>query len=470
MRAIMWFRSDLRSRDNPALFEACRRCDRGVLAVFVITPDPWKQHDDAPAKIEFRRRALEQLSTELAERNIALKILRARTFAEVPGALVRLARQHECDALHFNREYEVNERHRDDAVVDMFESQGVACVAHTDQCVFAPGDLRTKAGTVYTVFTPFKNAWKAAFDRDEHRPLPLPKRPEAMVSEPDPVPDRIAEFDAPDSICDRWPASEKRAHHLLRSFVKNRLADYEQERNLPAVDGTSTLSPYLSAGLVSIRQCLHAALDANDGRLDGGSSGAVQWIDELIWREFYRHIVVGFPRVSMHLAFKRQTERIRWNDDDEYFAAWCQGRTGVPIIDAGMRQLAQTGWMHNRVRMIVAMFLSKNLFLDWRRGERFFMEHLIDGDLASNNGGWQWAASTGTDAAPYFRVFNPYAQSRKFDPEGAFIREFVPELAALADKGIHDPAADARRNAEYPPAIVDCARTRRSAIEAFRSI
>jgi len=470
VRALMWFRSDLRMRDNPALFEACCRSDRGVLGVFAFTPDQWKQHEDAPAKIEFQRRALAHLSAELLERNTAMRVLEVPTFGDLPTALVRLARAHECDTLFFNRAYEINERRRDGAVADAFRSHAMNCSVHTDQCVFAPGEVRTKSGTFYTVFTPFKKAWKAGFDRDEHSVLGLPKRPQALVAGPDPVPDRVPGFDAADSICERWPATEDHARGLLRSFIRNRISAYDEARNIPDVDGTSTLSPYLGAGIISVRQCLHAALDSNDGRLDSGSAGAVQWIDELIWREFYRHILVGFPRVSMNRAFKRETERIEWNDNQDHFEAWCEGRTGIPIVDAGMRQLSQTGWMHNRLRMIVAMFLSKNLFLDWRRGERFFMRNLIDGDLASNNGGWQWAASTGTDAAPYFRVFNPFSQSRKFDPDGAYIRRFVPELSDLPAPEIHDPSPMGRLKSGYPDPIVDCAETRRRAIEAFRSL
>ncbi len=233
------------------------------------------------------------------------------------------------------------------------------------------------------------------------------------------------------------------------------------------------LSPYLTAGVLSVRQCAAAAIEANDGQLDGGHEGIVQWIDELVWREFYKHILVGFPRVSMHRAFKLETERLVWTDNDSQFEAWCHGQTGVPIVDAAMRQLTTTGWMHNRLRMITAMYLSKNLFIDWRRGERFFMQHLIDGDLAANNGGWQWAASTGTDAAPYFRIFNPVSQSKRFDPEGAFIRQFVPELADLDDSEIHDPSclpSLVRSRLDYPEPLVDLSVSRKKAIDAFKAL
>jgi deoxyribodipyrimidine photo-lyase len=239
------------------------------------------------------------------------------------------------------------------------------------------------------------------------------------------------------------------------------------------VAGTSRLSPYLAVGVVTARQCLRAAIDANRGRLDRGHPGPRAWIDELIWREFYRHVLVGFPRVSMNRAFRPETEPLPWRQDERQFKAWCQGRTGVPIVDAAMRQLQQEGWMHNRLRMIVAMYLAKDLFIDWRRGERHFMHHLIDGDLASNNGGWQWAASTGTDAAPYFRVFNPHRQSRRYDPEGLFIRRYVPELRELDSGSIHDPSAIDRRDFSrlgYPAPLCDHGQARRQVISAFKRL
>jgi deoxyribodipyrimidine photo-lyase len=200
---------------------------------------------------------------------------------------------------------------------------------------------------------------------------------------------------------------------------------------------------------------------------------ALVWFSELLWREFYQHILVGHPRVSMHRAFREETEAIEWSDDEGHFEAWCEGRTGYPLVDAAMRCLRTTGWMHNRLRMVAAMFLTKDLFLDWRRGERFFMRHLVDGDLGSNNGGWQWAASTGTDAAPYFRIFNPDSQSRRFDPEGRFIREHVPELAQIEGSAVHDPTSEAPLLAGglgYPSRIVDHSEARERAIAAFKAI
>ncbi|HBT32829.1 MAG TPA: deoxyribodipyrimidine photo-lyase, partial [Pusillimonas sp.] len=240
--------------------------------------------------------------------------------------------------------------------------------------------------------------------------------------------------------------------------------------DFPATPGTSQLSPYLAAGLISVRQCLYAALQANQGELETGRAGILTWVNELLWREFYLQLMYSFPALSMHRAMKPETEAVVWRDAPDDFNRWCKGDTGVPIVDAAMRQLNDTGWMHNRLRMVVAMFLSKNLLIDWRYGERYFMQNLVDGELAANNGGWQWSASTGADAAPYFRVFNPVSQSQRFDPEGKFIRKWVPELKEVDTKEIHDPLPLTREVCGYPVIMVDLKVTRQRAIEAFKGL
>ena len=256
-------------------------------------------------------------------------------------------------------------------------------------------------------------------------------------------------------------------------FIQDKAEDYKDNRDYPAIPGTSTVSPWLTAGVLSIRQCFSAALAANNGELDTGNAGLSCWLSELVWREFYRHILVLFPRVCRNKAFQQETDQLPWKGDRDLLAKWQQGKTGVPIVDAAMRQLVTTGWMHNRLRMVVAMYLTKDLMVDWRLGEQFFMEHLLDGDLASNNGGWQWAASTGTDAAPYFRIFNPVSQSRKFDAKGEFLRQWLPELAELDNKTIHDPAASGSLfydDSIYPKPLVDHKEARAATLEAFKAL
>ena len=268
-----------------------------------------------------------------------------------------------------------------------------------------------------------------------------------------------------------YRAGETAAQDALDHFLDGTIDHYHQQRDFPSIAGTSSISPWLVAGTLSIRQCFHQALQRNNGELDTGNQGITTWLSELIWREFYKHILVGFPRVSKNRAFKPETEQLPWQDDKSLLTAWQTGQTGFPIVDAAMRQLTNTGWMHNRLRMVTAMFLSKNLMLDWRLGEQFFMEHLIDGDLAANNGGWQWSASTGTDAAPYFRMFNPTSQSQKFDAEGTFIRQWLPELAHLDNKAIHGPYEYGEQSGlNYPHPVIDHRYSRQRVLQAFKSL
>ncbi len=483
--ALVWFRSDLRTSDNPALHHAVSDArghagSGGVIAVFIISPGQWREHDWAPVKVDFILRHLRELSASLSRLNIPLLIRTTPRFAGQPRLLLDLARERGCGALYFNEEYEVNEARRDGAVKDLFAGHGLSVRSFTDQCLVTPGELRTGEGRPYTVFTPFKKAlYSRLLARGRLVPLPVPKKLPAMPAgiTPSPVPARVEGF-ASSVDAALWPAGEQAAHQRLRRFIEARIRDYKVNRDFPALDATSMLSPWFTAGAITHRQAIAAALEANQGRCDVGDPGLVHWISEVAWREFYRHIIVAFPRVCMGRAFKPLTERIRWNDNEAHFAAWCEGRTGVPIVDAGMRQLLATGWMHNRVRMITAMYLTKDLFIDWRRGERHFMRHLIDGDLASNNGGWQWSASTGTDAAPYFRIFNPITQSRRFDPRGEYIRRYVPELAGLdgGDDGqgpIHDPSslpALLRSRLDYPEPLVDRAAVKDRVLAAFQAI
>ncbi|MHC4811277.1 MAG: deoxyribodipyrimidine photo-lyase [Planctomycetota bacterium] len=473
MRTLMWFRNDLRVEDNPALHAARRAGSDGMLAVFVFSPGQWREHDMADIRAEFVRRSVADLSEQLASREIALRILVVDRFADVPDAIAGLAREHGCEQVHANAEYEVNEVRRDEATGDRLAADGRGLQLHHDQCILPPGTVRTGGGGFYSVFTPFKRNVLAQLRTDG---LPevqsAVRRQSAMLGRPDPVPEAVPGFPAPPAaLASLWPAGAAEARRRLERFTAARITGYADTRDLAAEDATSRLSPYLAVGAISPRRCLHAAVEADGGRLDGGSPGIATWISELLWRDFYRHVMVGWPRVSMGRAFKVQTEAVRWSHDEAAFDAWCEGRTGFPIVDAGMRQLLAEGWMHNRLRMITAMFLSKDLLIDWRWGERHFMRHLIDGDLASNNGGWQWSASTGTDAQPYFRVFNPTTQGKRFDPEGAFIRRFVPELEALDARRIHEPAAHGLfAPEEYPRPMIDHAAARDRAIAAFKQL
>jgi deoxyribodipyrimidine photo-lyase len=477
MRPLIWFRSDLRLDDNLALTEASRRATRGLVAAFAITPHQWIHlHHWSPSRISLVLRTLGELSAALAERNIPLRIITEPTFEALPQRLLDLATQLECSALFFNREYEWNERQRDAAVAATFQRASLPTYSLTDRTLFEPGQLRTQAGTAYTVFTPFKRAALAQIADAPPTSQPPPMPQPALVCEPDPIPNPhdLITGESHEAL---WPAGEREAASRLERFTRDHLADYKLKRDLLSEPATSVLSPYLAIGAISIRRCAAAAIDRIGQNLTAKTpppdvQGPATWLSELLWREFYSHVLVAFPRVSKGLAFRREAEAIAWDHNPDHFAAWCTGRTGFPIVDASMRQLLATGWMHNRARMIAAMFLTKDLGLDWKLGEEHFMKHLIDGDLANNNGGWQWSASTGTDAQPYFRIFNPTSQSERFDPHGHYIRRYVPEIAALDHVAIHDPTrlGFAAANLDYPAPIVNHAHARERTLARFKSL
>ena len=470
-RQLLWLRTDLRVQDNSAL--AAAMAAGPTVALFLLSPGQWQAHDDAPSKVDFWLRNLTELSRELAALNVPLLVRQADHWNAAPQVIAELCRQLQIAAVQVNEEYGVHESRRDQAVAQALDALGIDLHSHLDQLLFRPGSVLTKSGGYFQVYSQFR---KVCYQR-LHSALPaLIRRPAAQAPLPivsDPVPEAAPGFASPAaSLRQLWPAGEQQAHRRLLAFADEQINYYQSERDLPGKPGTSRLSAYLAAGVLSPRQCLHAALQANRGEFDSGNTGVVSWINELLWREFYKHILVGYPRVSMHRAFRPDTDALAWRQAPDELAAWQQGRSGFPIIDAAMRQLLATGWMHNRLRMVVAMFLTKNLLIDWREGERFFMRHLIDGDLAANNGGWQWSSSTGTDSVPYFRIFNPLSQSRRFDPDGGFIRQWLPELTGLNNKDIHNPAAMGGLFGvmDYPRPMVDLGSSRARALAAFKRL
>ena len=450
-QSLMWFRADLRVADNPALHLAMQ--NGPVLAVFCASEKQWQQHDISPAKKALLVAQVRDLADSLAQLNVPLLVLDCPLFADIPDALAALVKQHDIQQLYYNHEYEVNEMGLSRQVTKRMKSLGVAVRGEHDQVLTVPGSIRTGSGEFYKVFTAFKKAlYKAA--PDILRPYYTAPDAQQKVDMNSDL-QALDNLDVDNSWLERWPAGEQLAQQQLQRFVHEAIRDYKKTRDFPAQDNTSRLSAYQAVGALSTMQCLRAALAENNGELDSGNEGIVTWINELIWRDFYRHLLVAYPDLCKHKAFKSDTDRLPWKHDEDKFQRWCEGNTGYPIVDAAMRQLNQTGWMHNRLRMIVAMFLTKHLFIDWRWGERYFMQKLVDGDLASNNGGWQWSASTGCDAVPYFRIFNPVTQSERFDPKGDFIRNYVPELAKFDAKKIHMPSADLAKRFGYPAPMVD---------------
>ncbi len=463
MSVLVWFRQDLRLHDQPALAAACASGEP-VQALFIATPEQWMAHELAPMRADLLERQLNQLGRELAELGIPLHLLEVQRFADIAEQLARFVGQRGIRRLCFNREIPIDEQRRDAAVVARLAHTGVQVSQYEQRCVLPPGTLHTGSGHMYQVFTPFARAWLKRLLADGFELLPPPGPQGAAL---DWQPRRL---DYPKRDSGDWPVGEAAVLARLRDFCARHLRDYGELRDYPAQDATSRLSPYLALGILSPRQCL-AAMQVELGELpvERGQPGFV-WLNELIWRDFYQHLLAAHPQLAMGRPFKAHTAAIPWRKDRALFAAWCQGKTGYPIVDAAMRCLNESGWMHNRLRMVVASFLAKDLHLPWWWGEHYFMRHLIDGELAANNGGWQWAASTGADAAPYFRIFNPTTQGQRFDPQGDFIRAWLPELAALPAKAIHTPHAwlAARGLADsYPQPVVEHARAREQALALF---
>ncbi len=467
-RTLVWLRNDLRLRDNPALYHAAE-AGQGVVAVYVLCESFVDEHDMAPVRLDFIRRHLIQIQADLAARHIPLVLLRVRRAGEIPHQLLTLARREHCHSLFFNAEYPLDELNRDREVTEHFRQHELHFKRFHDRVILPPGKVRNGQGEPYQVFTAFKRRWLQLASELPMVPHGLPAlQPEAQgqVSDAGLPLDQLFRKIALRDLSALWPAGEEEALRRLTDFADGPIHDYHAKRDLPAEAATSTLSPYLAVGSLSPRQCLNAALNANEGRWDGGSEGVATWISELVWRDFYQHVTVDFPVVCKHKPLQSHTDAFPWRSDEAALNRWRRGDTGIPIVDAAMRQLAATGWMHNRLRMVVAMFLTKNLRIDWRLGEAWFMSQLIDGDFAANNGGWQWSASTGTDAAPYFRIFNPVTQSERFDPDGRFIRKYVPELEKVSAKQIHMPPPVSG----YPGPMVDLKTSRKETIELFQQL
>lgn len=463
---LVWFRADLRLHDNFALAAACRDPNAQVLALFIATPEQWATHSMAPRQAAYIAAQLNALRQALAEKNIPLIFHEVADFAASVEVVKTVCQQHQVTQLFYNYQYEFNERQRDAAVERALTD--TVCQGFDDSVILPPGAVMTGNHEMYKVFTPYKNAWLRRLK--EHMPECV-RAPEAR-SAPAVADAATLHFHYPQQSFDPalFPPDEKTAIGQLRRFCQEGAGEYEAQRDFPSIEGTSRLSACLAVGVLSPRQCLYRLLAEQPEALNGGA-GSV-WLNELIWREFYRHLMTNFPRLCKHRPFIGWTDRVRWREPSDALIAWQEGRTGYPIVDAAMRQLNATGWMHNRLRMIVASFLVKDLLIDWRQGERYFMSQLVDGCLAANNGGWQWAASTGTDAAPYFRIFNPTTQGERFDKRGAFIREWLPELAEVPDKAIHQPWAWAEKQGveiHYPRPIVDHAEARVATLAAYEA-
>ena len=459
------FSNDLRLKDNQALFEASINSNY-LQAVFIYSPKKWDAHNESHLKIKFQIKNLEILKKELENLNINLKILFSDSIEDEPKVITQEALRVKANNVFINSEYGVNERKRDEELKKLLEKENVALKQY-DSSIINPNKLATGSGTFFKVFTPYSKCFRNELNQDYLNLFPAPKKQQNMLSDSDSIPEYHLKDELKKSALTAYAPGEKAATKSLENFIDNKITNYKIERDFPSKDSTSKLSIYLSSGIISAKTCV-ANLLAKSEDLPG--SGEYSWFNEIIWREFYKYIIFHYPRVSMRKSFNEKYDTLQWRDSKEDFEAWTTGNTGFPIIDAAMKQLLSTGWMHNRLRMIVAMFLSKNLLIDWKKGEEFFMQNLIDGDHASNVGGWQWSASTGVDAAPYFRIFNPITQSEKFDKEGIFLKKYLSNLESLSNKEIHNPSIESREKLQYPSPITDLSFSRKRAIEVFSKI
>ncbi|KAI0661061.1 DNA photolyase, FAD-binding/Cryptochrome [Cubamyces menziesii] len=515
---VYWMRlEDMRIKDNRALAQASAQAQKDgipLVVLFVLSPQDYIAHDRSARRIDFTLRNLRCIKDDLDKLDIPLYTATHTPRKQIPSFVHDLLLQWNASHVFGNIEYEVDELRRDLALCQIAKKHGkIACTFVHDKCIVPPGDVRTKDGRGYTVYSPFLRAWAPILDKTSSRHLdeaPLPAANDHSVRKHATfgklfnaqVPSEVEGFsldpEERERISTFWHAGEAAAHEMLYRFLntaarpsqfgavdpltkgakevdptkQSRLGKYKDARDLMDADTTSRISPYLAAGVISARACVREALKASGKKkLDvSRDTGVGRWIQELAWRDFYTHIVALFPRVSMGRPFQEKYADVRWETNPEHLQAWKDGRTGVPIVDAAMRQARTMGWMHNRARMIAAMYLVKDLMIDWRLGEKYFMETLIDGDLASNNGGWQWSASTGVDPAPYFRIFNPYTQSQKTDPEGEYIRHFVPELAKVRGKDIHQPPLHLADKLGYPEPLVNHNEARQRAIHRYKNI
>ncbi|UCV28216.1 cryptochrome/photolyase family protein [Ferribacterium limneticum] len=452
-KALVWFRRDLRDHDHAALSAALAEAQQ-VYCAFVFDSNILDalptRHD---RRVHFIRESLIELDMALRAKGGGLIVRHGRAVDEIPA----LASQLGVSAIFTNRDYEPSAKRRDALVAEQLQADGIAFHGFKDQAIFDGDEVLTQAGKAFSVFTPYKNAWLKRLTAADCATWPCTGQLAGQELAGVPRLDEIG-FTPTDLVQLGIQPGMSGAEALWDDFAGGRIVRYGSLRDFPAVKGVSYLSVHLRFGTISIRQLVRKALEQK----------ADTWLSELIWRDFYFMILDHFPHVVGH-AFKPEYDAIQWANRPEAFAAWCEGRTGYPLVDAAMRQLNHSGWMHNRLRMVVASFLTKDLGLDWRLGEQYFAEQLNDFDLSANNGGWQWASSSGCDAQPYFRIFNPITQSEKFDAEGKFIRRYVPELAKVPDKYIHAPWKMGRIEQEalgvvigrdYPAPIIDHATAR----------
>jgi len=455
--ALVWLRNDLRIADNPALHAALKHGK--TRAIHIEETDRQLRRRGAASRW-WLHHSLNRLAGDLAQLGVTLETVEGEAEVE----LFKAVAAHDVDAVYWNRRYGPAEREIDAGIKARSKRQGIAAESFAANVLVEPFEMATGAGKPYSVYTPF---WNTLKQREIGKPLPTPLYGKAL--KPVPVDTDYREADWGRKLGKHWQVGERAARERLDRFLHELVRDYPEDRDIPAKSATSGLSPHLAFGEISPRQVWHAA-QAVAQHAPGKASSIDKFLSELGWRDFnynqlyHRENIATVPMVAKYAELK-------WRHADAALAAWRQGQTGIPIIDAGMRELWETGVMHNRVRMLTASLLAKNLLIDWRQGEQWFWDTLVDADPANNPGNWQWVAGSGLDASPYFRIFNPVTQGERFDPSGDYVRRWVPEVAGLPDKLVHQPwqAQDAAKLG-YPEPIVDLKLSRERALEAFKAL
>lgn len=422
---FIWLRTSMRILDNALWTEAGALSQPPDQITVILTPalEQYRRHGYGDRRCQARHEQTEALSQHLQQQGLRVLLLTEDTYQAVAEALLALAENRSIETLWADREYGLNERRRDSWLGKRLNALSVNLNLVNDRLTYPPEQVLTRQGQPYRVFTAYKNAWRASWAHDPRAPYPRPEWAHTL------------------------PAPEESAQMRLAEYTAADLDNYEEARNDLAVPVVSGLSPAIANGLLTTRQAFASVADPEH-------PAARKWLDEWIWREFFYVIGVHFPALYQHRPLQEWTDAVSWSDRQDHLSAWQEGRTGFPIIDAAMRQLKATGQMPNRARMFTCAFLAKDLLLDWRLGEAWFLEQLSDADFAVNNGNWQWGSSVGVDAAPYFRIFNPLRQAERFDPSGDYVRQWIPELAHLPAPSIHDPAPLERAETGYPEPLV----------------
>jgi deoxyribodipyrimidine photo-lyase len=453
---IFWHRRDLRLADNLGLMMASQRSPK-VIGCFCFDPHILNRDDIAPARVKYLIGCLQELEGKYKQLGSQLLLLQG----DPATMITQLATKLKAQAVYWNLDVEPYSQQRDKQVREALENQGIGVETYWDQLLHSPGEILTKSGDPYKVYTPF---WKNLAKKPKQAPVDTPQALENLTeTEQNSIATIVmADLPTPEELGYHWDnplllePGETAAQARLSDFCRNGLENYEEQRNFPAIEGTSQLSAALKFGAISIRTVWFAAAEVKENsRSEETTQNIETWQQELVWREFYQHAMYFFPELA-NGPYREEFKDFPWDNNIEHFQAWCEGKTGYPIVDAAMRQLNQTGWMHNRCRMIVASFLTKDLIINWQWGEKYFMQTLYDGDLSANNGGWQWSASSGMDPKP-LRIFNPASQGQKFDPEGEYIRQWLPELSSVDTEYLVTgkiPCSE-REACGYPEPIVD---------------